>query len=296
MASSRLAAMEDRRLAPMLPAGIAPEDVRDLPGAELVLPGLTDLDRGEPSLNAHLASLAAANLTRLGFRVPSPLHRPEDGAYAILAGLGEDSAHGRYNALVRRVTSFEHATAHLVRWSADARPVDRTRLDEFLRALGRVAREPATCYLNGGATAIVYGWRDSSIDVDLLIEPERDELFAAIGRLKDELQTNVEFASPAGFIPMPPDWRERSPLVTVEGRLSVRHLDLRTQALAKIERGHARDVADVAAMLERELVSRYNLRCTFEQLEPHLPRFPAIDPDDFRRKLEDALGRPDRLS
>ena len=169
-------------------------------------------------------------------------------------------------------------------------PVDRDRLGVFLRRLGREASEPATCYLSGGATAILVGWRGSSADVDVRLEPDRDELFEAIRRLKDELRTNVELASPADFIPMPSGWRDRSPLVGTEGRLAIRHMDMRAQALAKIERGHPRDLLDVAAMLERRLVFAADLRDAFVEIEPALARFPAIDPAGFRRRLETALS------
>lgn len=169
-------------------------------------------------------------------------------------------------------------------------PVDSDRLAVFLRRLGQAARGPATCYLSGGATAVMLGWRDSSADVDLRLEPERDELFDAIRRLKDELQTSVELASPADFIPMPSGWRERSPLVGTEGWLAIRHMDMRAQALAKIERGHPRDLADVAAMLARGLVSAADLRTTFAEVEPGLTRFPAVDPTSFRERLEAALS------
>ncbi|HVL70142.1 MAG TPA: hypothetical protein VM364_22975 [Vicinamibacterales bacterium] len=71
-----------------------------------------------------------------------------------------------------------------------------------MRALGQSARDATRVYLTGGATAVLHGWRDSTIDVDVKFVPERDELFRAIQDLKERLQVNVELASPADFIPV----------------------------------------------------------------------------------------------
>jgi hypothetical protein len=73
-------------------------------------------------------------------------------------------------------------------------------------------------------------------------------------------------------------------------RLSFRHFDLYSQALAKLERGHAQDVDDVREMVARGLVDEAQLRSFFDEIEPELYRFPAIDAADFRRSLEDFLG------
>lgn len=60
-----------------------------------------------------------------------------------------------------------------------------------------------TCYLAGGATAVLVGWRATTIDVDVALEPEQDELLRELPRIKSELQVNVELASPRDFIPLP---------------------------------------------------------------------------------------------
>ena len=65
--------------------------------------------------------------------------------------------------------------------------------------------------------------------------------------------------------------------------------DFYAQALAKIQRGHAKDRLDVQEMIARGLVERDELRRRFEQIEPQLYRYPAIDPAAFGRALEEAL-------
>jgi hypothetical protein len=169
------------------------------------------------------------------------------------------------------------------------RLADAARLRRFLQELARDADGETDVYLTGGATAVLVGWRESTVDADILIVPERDSLFRAIPRLKEELELNVEIASPAHFIPELPGWRERSLLVAREGRVTYRHYDPYAQALAKIERGHAKDQDDVAQMLRRGLVEPEKLRALFEAIAPSLYRFPAVDPRSFRKRLEDAL-------
>jgi hypothetical protein len=159
-----------------------------------------------------------------------------------------------------------------------------------MRALGRAADEDGACFLTGGATAVLLGWRDATIDVDIRLAPDSDVLLRAIQRLKDELQVNVELASPADFIPVVPGWEERSPFAAREGRLTYYHFELVAQALAKLERAHAQDLDDVNAMLERGLIDPGSALEYFERIEPELYRFPAIDARGFRHRVEDALG------
>ena len=83
----------------------------DLPGADLVSAGLTDLDRGVASVPALLVSIGAPRLEALGVRVPRPLPDPERQLYECLHRDDPDSAHSRYNALIRRLVSFERALA-----------------------------------------------------------------------------------------------------------------------------------------------------------------------------------------
>lgn len=175
---------------------------------------------------------------------------------------------------------------------ASVRPdADRKRLGELLEALGRSVWDPHTLYLVGGTSAIVEGWRASTRDVDVLAVPDSDELLQGIRRLKDELDINVETASPLDFLPPLEGWRDRSPWVAQHGALTVRHLDFRLQALAKVERGFDQDVADVEAMLARGLVSADALREGLAEMEPRLFRFPAVDPVRFAARLEGILRR-----
>ncbi|HJS25736.1 MAG TPA: hypothetical protein VJ913_01245 [Actinomycetota bacterium] len=80
-----------------------------LPGAELVERGLADLERGIESVESLLVSIGAPRLRALGIELEAPIPSPEHQLYAVLAAGGSDSAHSRYNALIRRLVSFERA-------------------------------------------------------------------------------------------------------------------------------------------------------------------------------------------
>ncbi len=163
---------------------------------------------------------------------------------------------------------------------------DKKRLEEFMRALGESARQPARVYLTGGATAVLQGWRDSTVDIDLRFIPENDELFRALPVLKERLNINVELASPPDFIPEVPGWETRSLFIARVGKIDFFHFDPYSQALAKIERGHEQDVGDVASMLANGLIEKERVSKLFQQIEPQLYRYPAIDPAKFRTSLQ----------
>lgn len=84
----------------------------------------------------------------------------------------------------------------------------------------------------------------------------------------------------------------RSLFVAREGLLIVRHFDPYSQALAKIERGHRHDLDDVRALIRHGLVEPARARALFEEIEPELYKFPAIDPPSFRRRVTDCFGEP----
>lgn len=171
-------------------------------------------------------------------------------------------------------------------------PVDTARLRQLMEAFGREARRDGLrIYLVGGTTAVLFGWRMTTVDVDFVMRPEDDAILRAIPALKERLRINVELASPADFIPVPPGWEERSPFVAQVGRVTFHHFDLYAQALAKVERGHQRDVTDVREMVGRGLVDPRRALAYFAQIEPELYRFPAIHAPAFRRAVEEAFGR-----
>jgi hypothetical protein len=81
-----------------------------LPGGDIVAEGLRDLAAARDTAAAELVLIGAPRLRRLGLDVP--LHRAagaEHRLYLRLAAEDSRTAHSRYNALIRRLVSFERA-------------------------------------------------------------------------------------------------------------------------------------------------------------------------------------------
>lgn len=169
---------------------------------------------------------------------------------------------------------------------------DKAKLEAFMDALGKRVRGPGTIYLTGGATALLFGWRDKTIDVDLKADPEPPGFFEAIAELKEILDTNVELASPDLFIPEVPGWRDRSVFIRRVGEIEFRHFDFYSQVLAKLERGHERDMNDVLEFKKQRLVDPNKLLELFTQIRPQLKKFPAIDELSFTKIVEDFCCNP----
>lgn len=164
------------------------------------------------------------------------------------------------------------------------------RIERFMLSLGASAKQAARVYFTGGACAVLLGWRQSTIDLDLKILPDTDDLLRELPRLKDQLQINVELVSPADFLPELPGWADRSRFIRDVGRVAYYHYDFYAQALSKIERDHEKDRADVTAMFAQGLITPEKLRDLFRAIEPALYRFPAVDPAGLSRRLDASIA------
>jgi hypothetical protein len=166
------------------------------------------------------------------------------------------------------------------------------RLERFMSALARAADSAAEVFLTGGATAVLLGWRGTTVDVDLKLVPESDGLLRAIPRLKEELRINVELAAPDQFLPALPGWRERSLFICRKDPLSYFHYDPYSQALAKLERAHRQDIGDAEALRATGLIENERLLELLAAIEGQLYRFPAVDPRALRRRVESFVAGP----
>ncbi len=80
------------------------------PGEDLIQRGLQDLAQGRETIPSLLVSIGAPRLRRLGLSITSPTFpSPERKLYAQLRASEPDAAHSRYNALIRRLVSYERA-------------------------------------------------------------------------------------------------------------------------------------------------------------------------------------------
>jgi len=168
--------------------------------------------------------------------------------------------------------------------------VTSERLQEFMKALGDRVTQPTRIFLVGGSTAVILGWRDTTIDINLKVVPESDESLQLFAGLKERLAVNIELASPDDFIPELPGWEARSTFIAQLAKVTFLHYDFYAQALAKLERGHASDLSDVKHLFRAQLINPRKLIDFFSQIEDQLFRNPAVDPGSFRRAVELAIS------
>ena len=80
------------------------------PGEELVRTGIEDLAAHRETVPALLVAVGAPRLRRIGLKLPViAIEQPEHRLYELLQRTESDAAHSRYNALIRRLVSFERA-------------------------------------------------------------------------------------------------------------------------------------------------------------------------------------------
>ncbi len=90
----------------------------DLPGADLIASGIEALQRGEPSVEALLVMVGESRMRAAGLELPEcpPLpHSPEIALYNAIGARHPTDTHSRYNALIRRLVSFERALERMSR-------------------------------------------------------------------------------------------------------------------------------------------------------------------------------------
>lgn len=159
------------------------------------------------------------------------------------------------------------------------------KLLRFFERLGAQARVPGRLLHHGRRQRAVRRLADTTIDLGLKFDPEPAGVFEAIPALKRERQVHVELAAPSDFLPPLPGWRDRSGFIGRFGTLDMHHYDFVSQALARLERGRAKDLVDVGEMLRRGLVAPEELLSQAEAIRPALIRYPAVDEASFLRRV-----------
>ena len=163
------------------------------------------------------------------------------------------------------------------------------KVRKFMRYLGAEARGKGRIYLVGGSSAVLLGWRMTTMDIDLKLAPEPAGVFEAIARAKNALNINVEnWRHPTSLSPLFPTGRRAVRSSSGAGRSIFFHYDFYAQALAKIERGHDQDLRDVEAMRRERLIDPTRLTALFTAIARDLVRYPAIDAASFREKVQKA--------
>ncbi len=154
--------------------------------------------------------------------------------------------------------------------------VTKKTIQTFMKSIGIVLKKSATFYLTGGSTAILFGFREGTIDID--IAGDMDELFSHIPKLKEQLQINVEMAKPTDFVPSLPEEKKRHILIGNFGKATFMHFDPYSQAFSKIVRGHTTDIADVKALFHQGLVDAEKLNALVKNLpDREFMKYPRLN-------------------
>lgn len=114
------------------------------------------------------------------------------------------------------------------------------------------------------------------------------DLIVAIQQLIQRMQINVEFASPADFMPLPSQWEMHAKYVGRYGLVDVFYFDFYSTALSKIARGNSRDIADVRLPVQQGIINLQELDAAYPEVLAQLGqgRYPRITPQRFFRALQ----------
>ena len=163
--------------------------------------------------------------------------------------------------------------------------VDRQTIERFLTELGRHFRQQGRLYLVGGAALIHSGVRpgSSATTEDIDLEVASGDMYQTINQLKQQLNINVEFASPGDFIPLPRNWQNLSRYVGRYGSIDVFYFDFYSIALSKIDRGNTRDLQDVALLLQQQVITLSELDRAAQEVAGQMGKgnYKRLDPNAF---------------
>ncbi len=166
---------------------------------------------------------------------------------------------------------------------------DRARLIRFLRALGQHLRKPVRFYLVSGSVMIDLGLRSATLGIDYAADADDPaalaELEQAIRRLKNELDVNVEPASPADFLPIPTYALTRSTFIGRYGQVSVYHYHLASLVIAKVARAFEQDLDDAEQLLRSGEVAWQEIEDTWSDMRSSPTGWLRYEPNDVERRL-----------
>jgi hypothetical protein len=171
----------------------------------------------------------------------------------------------------------------------------REGLRDLMQELARCAprRGSYRVYLVGGSTAVLSGWRPSTIDADLYSDDEA--IFRDVQGIKERLGLNIEFARPENFVPPLARSANRHVFIETVGRVSFYHHDPYSQLLSKVVRGFNRDMQDAESFLASGMVDAERFRALVRGIpEGTFAKYPALSRkavleavDQFLARIED---------
>jgi hypothetical protein len=160
-------------------------------------------------------------------------------------------------------------------------------MNELARSAPR--RGTYRVFFVGGGSAVLEGWRESTIDADL--SSDREEIFHDIQGIKERLQLNIEFARPEDFVPALAGSDDRHVFIETIGKVSFYHYDPYAQLLSKLVRGFSRDMQDAERFLASGMVEAERFRSLVSEI-PDLAyaRYPTLSKQAVREVVDDFLA------
>ncbi len=184
---------------------------------------------------------------------------------------------------------FAHAADDSQECDMSMRPnVDKKAIESFLQQLGRAFHKAGRLYLVGGAALVHAGVRPGFTQhIDIQVEGANEgDLIISIQRLMQQMQVNIEFASPKDFIPLPLQWEPHAQYVGCYGQIEVFYFDFYSIALSKIEQATTRDIEDVRLLVQQQRIALDELDAAYQEVLAQLGtgRYPKITPERFAER------------
>jgi hypothetical protein len=166
----------------------------------------------------------------------------------------------------------------------------RALMHELARSAGKDGHY--SVYLVGGGTAVLAGWRSSSVDADLYAP--RDDIFRDVQAIKERLHLNIELVRPEHFVPSLQGSEDRHVFIETIGRVSFYHYDPCAQLLSKIVRGFERDLVDARSFISSAMVDVEQFRMLVQAIpDSAWSKYPRHSPGAVRKAVEDFLSSLD---
>lgn len=215
-----------------------------------------------------------------------PLNYQGDWQNQVHHLLLQEEAHNRQKTTFTISSMAEDTQCGQEEFEMSMRPnVDKSQIENFLKNLGRAFRKPGRLYLVGGAAMVHAGLRPGATqDIDVTVSSaNEDEMLDTIRQLKDTMKINVEFASPADFMPIPSQWEASAQYIGRYGAIDVFYFDFYSIALSKIQRGSTRDINDVKLLLQQKVITLQDLDAAYNEVLPRVGKGPynRLDPKQF---------------
>ena len=164
-------------------------------------------------------------------------------------------------------------------------------MHDLMAEIARAAPRDGTyrVFVQGGGTAVLEGWRESTIDADLYADEIR--VFGNVQQIKERVGVNIEFVRPEDFVPALPGSEDRHVFIETMGRVSFYHYDPYAQLLSKVVRGFDRDLQDAKRLVDSGMVDLDRFRDLVERLpEAAYAEYPALSADAVHEAIDSFLS------